>query len=491
MSIIEEKIVSQGTSLLSLIRRYKETYLSDSEDSEEDEDKNNPLLLENSLRKYVGNPTFSDVVFLVENEKKEIERIPAHRMLLASRSPVLEAMLYPNPELKQKPTELPKEIHIKDTKSDIFKLLLESIYTDKPKILAKQVVAAVTCSQKYQVSSFQNAIQRYMNRGLSSENACELLMCATNEDRNFAMRFFEENCEDIIQYDPYFTLLKESQIMFIVQSNRLCVSEVELFKGVVRWGKEECKRQKIEASTKNLKALLEKILFHIRFPLMTTEELAMDVFPTDLVSSDDLIAVFTYASSLQMNVGTVGPYCTHPRQATFKGERMKFSPRKSSSSVIISSDGMSVSPKEKSCGRGKVAVTNVPYPKFGVHYFEVTMDHIQGCNDAVGVVKELKVDSRLGEYSDSWAIRVYGVTTDQQRYGAIHENQHKEFFKDWRKGDRIGVKYDAKKKTLSYYQNDKFVGTPFTNVSGEIYPALEVCHGGSLTANFKAVAPRV
>jgi len=491
MSIIEEKIVSQGTSLLSLIRRYKETYLSDSEDSEEDEDKNNPLLLENSLRKYVGNPTFSDVVFLVENEKKEIERIPAHRMLLASRSPVLEAMLYPNPELKQKPTELPKEIHIKDTKSDIFKLLLECIYTDKPKILAKQVVAAVACSQKYQVSSFQNAIQRYMNRGLSSENACELLMCATDEDQNFAMRFFEENCEDIIQFDPHFILLPQSQIMSIVKSNRLCISEIELFKGVMRWGKEECKRQNIEASSKNLKALLEKILVHIRFPLMTTEELAMIVSPTELISSDDLIAIFTYASSHQMNVGTVGVYCTHPRQATFKGERMKFCRRKSSSSVTISSDGMSVSPKEKACGRGKVAVTNVPYPKFGVHYFEVTMDHIQGCYDAVGVVnKELKLESRLGEYSHSWAVRVYGVSNDQQRYGAIHDT-HKEFFKDWRKGDRIGVKFDAKKKTLSYYQNDKFLGTPFTDVSGEIYPALEVCHGGSLTANFKAVAPRV
>lgn len=445
-------------------------------------------MIENALHKFAGNELYSDIVFIAENEKKELERIPAHRMLLAARSPVFEAMLYPNPALEQK--ELPSEIHIKDTKAKIFKLLLQAIYTDKPSILANQVVASVACARKYQVASFYIACQKYMSRGLSSENACELLMCAAPDDRKFAIRFIEENCEDVVENDPHWSELPAEDILFIVRSNKLCVTEIELFKGVMKWGEAECKRQKLEPTQDTLKNILEKMMIHIRFPLMTTNELAMVVSPTGVLDPDDLIAVFTYCSSPQLNMGTVGGFSTHPRQATFKGERMKFSHKKSTSLVTISSDGMSVSPKVKTCGPAKMAITNVPYPKFGVHYFEVTLDHIQGCNDAVGVVhKKLEFGTRLGDNKTSWAVRVYGSSTNTSQYGAVHGTQ-KDFFKDWAKNDRIGVKFDAKKKTLSYYQNGKYLGTPFTNVEGEIYPAVEICHVGSLVANFKAVAPR-
>lgn len=488
MEVLEEKKKSKAASLLSLIREYKETYVSDDEDSDDDS-KDDPFLIENSLREFTGNALYSDVVFIVENENKELERIPAHRMLLAVRSAVFEAMLYPNPELEQ--INVPTEIHIKDTRADIFRLLLESIYTDKPHILAHQVVDSVRCAQKYQVASFTAACHKYMNHGLSHENACELLMCASKEDRTFAMQFIEENCEEVVMHDPHFTDLPREVILEIVRSNKLCVTEVELFKGILAWSKAECKRQKIEATQENLKDILQKILVHIRFPLMSSNELAMVVSPSGVLEPADLIAVFTYCSNQQSNVSTVGGFCTHPRQATFKGERMRFDIKKSTTLVTISSDGMSVSSVDKACGAMKMAITNVPYPKFGIHYFEVTLDHTHGCNDAVGVVhKKLDMLNRLGDTKTSWAVRVHGPSTKNQEYGAVHARKHSDFFKDWEKGDRIGVKFDVKKKTLTYYQNGKFLGTPFTNVEGEIYPAVEVCHAGSLTANFKAVAPR-
>lgn len=218
----------------------------------------------------------------------------------------------------------------------------------------------------------------------------------------------------------------------------------------------------------------------------------MVVSPSEVIDPDDLISVFTYCSSQLSNVGTVGGFCTHPRQATFKGGvRMKFDPKRSCTTVIISSDGMSVSPKEKKCAPGKLAITNVPYPKFGVHYFEVFIDHERGANDAVGVVhKKIENGTRLGETKNSWGVRVSGMIGNPQNYGSVHGGAHKEFFKDWVKNDRVGVKFDARKKTLSYYRNGKFLGTPFTNVEGEIYPCVEICDHGSLVANFKAIAPR-
>jgi len=449
----------------------------------------NIFLIQNALRKYAANELYSDVVFIVENKKKEFEQIPAHRMLLGARSPVFEAMLYPNPELEQ--TKIPKTIYIKDTPAEIFKLMLEAIYTDQPRILAHQVVDSVACARKYQVATFFAACQNYLSRGLSYDNACELLISAAPDDQKFVIRFIEENCEEVVQQDPNFTKLSAVHILSLVRSNKLCVSEIELFKAIMRWGEAECKRKDVDITTKNLQGLLEKILGHIRFPLMSTNELAMIVSPTGILDPDDLIAVFTYCSSQQVNVGTVGGFCTHPRQSTFRGgSRMKFDAKKSCPSVIISSDGMSVSPKDKNCGAGKMAMTNVPYPKFGTHYFEILIDHERGCNDAIGVVhKQIEIGSRLGENKTSWGVRVHGPSANNQQYGAVHVS-HKDFFKDWQKNDRVGVKFDARKKTLSYYRNGKFLGTPFTDVEGEIYPCVEICHGGSLVANFKALAPR-
>jgi hypothetical protein len=48
--------------------------------------------------------------------------------------------------------------------------------------------------------------------------------------------------------------------------------------------------------------------------------------------------------------------------------------------------------------------------------------------------------------------------------------------------DKIGMLYNPVKKSLSYFVNGKFVGTPFHNVEGELYVCLEVCHHGSFSA---------
>jgi hypothetical protein len=41
--------------------------------------------------------------------------------------------------------------------------------------------------------------------------------------------------------------------------------------------------------------------------------------------------------------------------------------------------------------------------------------------------------------------------------------------------------YNPFKKTLSFYVNGKYLGTPFENVDGDLYVCLEVCHTGSFT----------
>jgi len=41
--------------------------------------------------------------------------------------------------------------------------------------------------------------------------------------------------------------------------------------------------------------------------------------------------------------------------------------------------------------------------------------------------------------------------------------------------------YNPLKKTLSYYRNGQYLGTPFNNVEGELFVCVEACHGGAFT----------
>jgi hypothetical protein len=47
--------------------------------------------------------------------------------------------------------------------------------------------------------------------------------------------------------------------------------------------------------------------------------------------------------------------------------------------------------------------------------------------------------------------------------------------------DRIGLLYDAQNRSISFYRNGKFLGTPFRNVEGALFVCLEACHAGSFS----------
>jgi len=119
------------------------------------------------------------------------------------------------------------------------------------------------------------------------------------------------------------------------------------------------------------------------------------------------------------------------------------------------------------------------------------MGHTGGCYDAIGVTDEKVWSSnRLGENARSWGVRVYGSHSSKEHKGTAHNNQFNDFFQGWQLNDRIGLLYNASKGTLTYYRNGTKIGTPFTNVKGHIFPAVEICHHGSMKANFLAKPPK-
>jgi len=81
---------------------------------------------------------FSDVTFVVGDEKDESKRarIGAHRVILAARSPVFEAMLYPAFDQQQKEGEL-KKLRSRGLRVTHFVLLYMAFIQEKRKLLHK------------------------------------------------------------------------------------------------------------------------------------------------------------------------------------------------------------------------------------------------------------------------------------------------------------------------------------------------------------------
>jgi len=68
-----------------------------------------------------------------------------------------------------------------------------------------------------------------------------------------------------------------------------------IFDGVLRWGKAKSKSDSPDALKDALKGLVE----HIRFPIMSTSEVATKVVPTGLLTSSQVLALFTYVSTAE------------------------------------------------------------------------------------------------------------------------------------------------------------------------------------------------
>lgn len=492
--MISQKLTWENEQSTSLLRQmhdfqdneeHKSTSLPDDQDGVDGGSILGPLSLARCLQTYCLSNNNCDVIFVVASESGDPEEIPAHRMLLAARSPVFEDMLYPKTEMTDQ--TLPKRIEIRGTTAATFKLIMKAIYTDKPPIDANSVMTCFAAARKYQVSSLYKSCCEYMAQGLTCFNVCKLYLDSPLEDRCLAMNYIEDYIQKIVVHDPNFIELPESDLISICGSNRLAISEVDLFKGVLKWGRARCSASRMEPNLDNMRKVLSRVIYQIRFPVMSAGELAEVVSPTRILSEDTLVMLFTYIAA-KPNVGTVGCFPTHPRNSL--GGIMEWDPEKCSGLTVFR-DGLALCPTDKECGRNKWCMTTIPFPPHGSHYIEITLNHTQGCFDAIGVVnKKYEHGSRLGETSSSWAIRCHGQHSSKEHYGAIHANEHKDFFRDWSRGDRVGMKYDARAKSLTFYHNGTDLGTPFTNVEGELYPCVEMCHLGVMTANFRAKRPR-
>ncbi|XP_065204215.1 speckle-type POZ protein-like isoform X1 [Planococcus citri] len=119
------------------------------------------------LERMLHNQTFVDVTFVVDGKN-----FGAHKSILASRSPVFEAMFIHDMQENRS-----NEVNISDIRSEVFDAFLQYMYTDKTPN-CKLVTELFVVADKYQVEGLQVLCEEIILKELSPGNAIDLLLFA-------------------------------------------------------------------------------------------------------------------------------------------------------------------------------------------------------------------------------------------------------------------------------------------------------------------------
>jgi hypothetical protein len=270
----------------------------DGETDEKDDGPVRPLYLTEFLKELCCSERYSDVKFIVGKGKTQ-KIFPAHKVVLAASSPLFEAMLYPVvfPDGKKQEIKEPCEIEIKDTSAEAFAGLLKCVYTDETEVDSSNIADLIKVGKKYQIEKLQVLCADFMQADVNINNALELYQIAPDllGDEEFGLDFIRENTEEILETDSFLNLSR-TRLLTLLKDDRLSVDELPLFHAVVRWAKNEAKKQERKDDSETLKSILADFVPLIRFPTMDVSEIAGHVATSGLLEQSQLLDLFKYVS---------------------------------------------------------------------------------------------------------------------------------------------------------------------------------------------------
>jgi hypothetical protein len=451
---------------------------------EEDDPEDRPVFLQDHLWKMCQKKELTDVTFIVGEGRKQ-QKFYAHKLVLASASPLFEAMLYEDPafedekeskeskESKKEVAEPENAIEIKLPKQDTFpfEALLRCIYTDKVDVDADNISGLIAVATKYQVEKLRVQCADFMERDVTLENVCSLFEIAPTllGKPDFGFPFIREHTQEVLNSEGFLNLSKH-RVSSILEDDKLNVEEIELFNAILKWGDAESKR-----TGRDRKELLGDLIPYIRFPTMPVNKIAGPVNASGLLSPDQLLSVFQYVSTSdeKKKEAVKLVFSKKPRQEGKKTFLVTWDPSQSFTNglYVVTNNGHTAR-KATSDGTIYILRATRPLEAKGKHYWEIFIDTLVATND-------VQIGAAIPSYSwtSAWLQGAGSYYID--RTGACYEGT------TWRfatsalaTGDRIGFFVDYKKNTLEFWRGKgkkggkmQIIGS-FSSVSQPLYPVL-------------------
>ncbi|XP_046452754.1 BTB/POZ domain-containing protein 9-like isoform X2 [Daphnia pulex] len=226
---------------------------------------------------------YQDITLVVENQ-----RIPAHKIILASRSEYFRALLFGGLLESQK-----SEIELKGISAAAFHALLKYVYTGYVSLcnMKEELVKDLLgLAHQYAFPELEQSVSEYLKSILSQTNMCLVYDVANLYQLRALMeacrQYADRHATDILQSDA-FLQLSPGTLCDLLQRDSFCVTEIEIFRAVSRWWHHNSYDDSVikADATSELNAVLNSV----RLPLITLSELLNEVRPSHLVSSDVIL----------------------------------------------------------------------------------------------------------------------------------------------------------------------------------------------------------
>jgi len=414
-------------------------------------------------------------------------------LILGANNPIFRAMLFPLQFSSDSKTATystagpdAKDIVIDDVSPAAFKKMLTCIYTDEIEVTSEDVTELIALAKRFQVDALKAVCVEFMELDVTAEKACTLFVEGRKllNEPAFGLTFIEENIEDVVKSDGFVDLPKDC-LETILRSGKLAIDEADLWTAVDKWAAAQVKRAGKKVDGPNKREALGNALQLIRFPQIEMTDLCTKVQPTNVLTQEELLSLFTYSAAPE-DAKPRTTFIARDREGGGKCivEEFEWS-SKLSNAARVRCEGQKVVSIAPTCNQDVLAIAETKGWSSGVHFWRVNIAQ-GGCYRRVGVVDGEFDKSKyggnlsqqfplvLGATQQSWGINIGSAT----RYG--EPNVFDGVVSSFPTGE-IGLMLDVKKGQLHVFSpQGQFLATAFSNIKGKkLRPALQMCHSNS------------
>lgn len=239
--------------------------------------------------------------------------LPAHKMILATGSPVFQQMFYG--EMATKTTEGNKcmeKVEIVDSDPESFRHFLRFIYSDEMTFDANTVIRTLHLARKYQVYNLEVGCVEYIKWNMLPEDALLVLSHAVLLDVDDLIsncwHKINTNIMQVVRAET-FSDIDLPTLKLLLNRDDLSINELELFNASISWAKKQIERRGEDPNNSSLiRQELGETLYDIRFPTMTGEEFSFHVAPLGILTDEETSSIFAYfAEKPRANDATSSP----------------------------------------------------------------------------------------------------------------------------------------------------------------------------------------
>lgn len=228
--------------------------------------------------------TFADVIFKVGKQSRVLY---AHKVIVGNRS------LYFRGVFSKSQTNI-IELSYPEFSPMIFEEVIKYMYTGTIILKLDTVLDVLHLSEKFNVRSLSVLCCDFIQSNLDYNNVCIVLQTISklNCPRLYTncLQFIDKSVLNVLKSNSFMDLA-EDLVILIISRDELELSpkeEIQVFNSIYSWAKHNTQSEDV----KTLSKYADRVLKHIRFPLMPKNDLTDIIEPSGFVPQDLLMEAY-------------------------------------------------------------------------------------------------------------------------------------------------------------------------------------------------------